>query len=544
MKLLNLKLSRIYFCSLLEEGKIDEAIKAYYLHQKRFSLPFNKSFKEEKEESKKTFIAELDKIIEKNIKENKYAQAAPLCHEIFINDAKNEKNIKNYIKCLEKINQYDLNLELAKYLIKLNESDDNYLILSNAYCSREQIKEAIQAYLKHLNKKTPNDYQKAQLGYLFFKQYKATHNPSDIKKSFNYYTEALKYNPENKTRLRNTISTAHVAKKYKYELKLWHDLIKLEKLTPEDEFTYSFCAIQCNDFETYGKYYKSRFKLKKNPSYYLETSKPEWTGDEDVSNKTVLVRCEQGFGDIFLSYGYLPKLVKVAKHVIFLVHDNILDLLKDNEYGIEVLSKDTKLESLNFDYHIPSMSVCSALKLNKEGMNVKGGYIKANKKLTEKYKQKFFNTDKLKVGIAIKGNIVGNQKRDIPDDKVKILDKIKDAQLYCFTTDIKDDYLKKAFKKNKVINVAKKFSNFSDTAAAIENVDIIISTDNCILNLAGAMGKKVLGLFNYDYNLRWYELNENSCGYFDSVKPFVNDEYDRWEITLNKVIDIINKKEF
>ena len=73
------------------------------------------------------------------------------------------------------------------------------------------------------------------------------------------------------------------------------------------------------------------------------------------------------------------------------------------------------------------------------------------------------------------------------------------------------------------------------------SMDIIISSDNCVLNLAGAMGKRTIGLFNYDYEFRWYDLNEKNCGYFKSVKPFVNDITENWDINMDKAIEIIKE---
>ena len=113
--------------------------------------------------------------------------------------------------------------------------------------------------------------------------------------------------------------------------------------------------------------------------------------------------------------------------------------------------------------------------------------------MVEKYKKEYFNNSKLKIGFAYSGNKNGQKKRDIPIKKLAILDKIKNVQFYCFTKDIDDKELK-VFKKNKVINIAKHFENFAHTAAALECCDLVITSDNCILNLAGAIGKKTVGV--------------------------------------------------
>ena len=42
----------------------------------------------------------------------------------------------------------------------------------------------------------------------------------------------------------------------------------------------------------------------------------------------------------------------------------------------------------------------------------------------------------------------------------------------------------------KITSIGKTFNNFTDTSAAIKNMDLVITTDNVILNLAGSLGVK------------------------------------------------------
>ena len=94
--------------------------------------------------------------------------------------------------------------------------------------------------------------------------------------------------------------------------------------------------------------------------------------------------------------------------------------------------------------------------------------------------------------------------------------------------------------KNKYINIANSFNSFEDTAAAIMNCDIIISSDNCILNLAGALNKKTYGLFNWCYEFRWFDLSGEDVSWYKSVKPFINEKMNDWSPTIKKVINTIN----
>ena len=130
--------------------------------------------------------------------------------------------------------------------------------------------------------------------------------------------------------------------------------------------------------------------------------------------------------------------------------------------------------------------------------------------------------------------------RNIPLEELEPLCKLENTELYLLTLDITEDEYN--FCKNNNITILKKdLSNFAQTAAAIENMDIIVSTDNVILNLAGAMGKRTLGLFNWSYEYRWYDLTGEDVGWYTSVKPFINPSINDWQSSVAKVVEEIEK---
>ena len=85
------------------------------------------------------------------------------------------------------------------------------------------------------------------------------------------------------------------------------------------------------------------------------------------------------------------------------------------------------------------------------------------------------------------------------------------------------------------------FSDFTDTACAVKNMDLIISTDNVILNLAGALGVKTIGLFNKQTNYRWFKTTGSNVGWYSSVYPLQNKMQDDWSESLMQLNNIVSK---
>ena len=70
-------------------------------------------------------------------------------------------------------------------------------------------------------------------------------------------------------------------------------------------------------------------------------------------------------------------------------------------------------------------------------------------------------------------------------------------------------------------------------------MDLVITTDNVILNLAGALGVKTFGLFNRFTEYRWFNLKGDDVVWYKSVKPYQAEYMDVWENVISKVISDI-----
>ncbi len=562
------ELRRADFVALFKKNDIDNAIIEYKKYNKKlnnlfFKIFFRKKYLEEQKTIKKIFVENLSKVAEKSFSEEKYEKATKYYNEIYLTDKKNLNNLKKYMNCLEKIEQYDLKLILAKELLKLQDIGENYKIISEAYQKMNKNQEAIDYYFKYLDfsKKELSESDCSKLGCLYFALYHEKKGQKNVEKAIYYFKKALETPDEDikrrKIKLNNCIAALHLIKDYAQSEVCWKEILSLGEFDANDKFAYSTFCIRTGKLKEWEEYHEARFE-KTPPVEYIKTDKPRWTGKEDISNSKLLVCCEQGYGDIILMWGYMKRLVKIAKKVAFVTRGALVPLFKNNPYGVEVYSLNDDIKKIEYDYQVPCFSIPYCLKLDKSNISVGSGYIKPNEKLVEKFKKEYFNNKTFNIGIAFLGSPLGEQIRDIPLEKFKIFNKLKNVHFYCLTKDIEDKQLRKIFPSKKITNIAKYFNDFNDTAAAMQNMDLIISGDNCILNLAGAIGKKTLGIFNYRYHFRWSDFLENKkrqikvnsgyaeivrddVGWFTCVKPFVNEEFDNWDTTMKKVLEETNK---
>lgn len=540
-----LKMNRAVWVSLLRQQKILEAVSYFesYLNS-LMMIQSDKRFKEEVAEelaySQAFFLTKLSAIAEKYFKDKDYPNAL-LCYTSIFKYTHSDINIiKNYIKCLDELEQFDLEIELVEFLESLDtENIAVYKLLGEIYNKKNDNYKSVEYMEKYIGLKnsdiTSSEYN--LLGCYYNKLYSDnTHRYEDLIKSLDNFKKAAEIDPYSRLFAKNATIMASKANDYEAGRKYWDRLLEIGNMSNDDKYDYAAFCLKHGDFDGWQEYFGARFAKENNATQFPKMTKPEWNGVKDISGSTLLIHYEQGFGDTFLMWGYMPRLVKLAKHIIFVVQDSIFELLKNNDFGVEVIPKSmADLKKIKYDYYIPSMSVPVALKLNRDTISVGEGYIKADKELVKIYKDKYFNNEKFKIGISFSGSVNGNHSRDISIENFLPLDKLKNVEIYSLTKDVQDSKFD-CFKNNKVVNLAKNFKDFAHTAAAIENLDIVITSDNCILNLAGALGKKTLGLFNWHYEFRWFDLSGDNIVWLTSVKPIVNDKINNWQYSINKAV--------
>jgi len=95
--------------------------------------------------------------------------------------------------------------------------------------------------------------------------------------------------------------------------------------------------------------------------------------------------------------------------------------------------------------------------------------------------------------------------------------------------------------ENWVKDLSSELETFSDTAAIIENLDLVVSVDTAVAHLAGALGKEVWALLSFIPDWRWFLKGEN-CPWYPSMKLFRQKSRGDWENVFEEVEKELKKK--
>lgn len=402
-----------------------------------------------------------------------------------------------------------------------------YENLAGVYLQKGDFEIAIGMY-EELTKQFP---QKYEYRFNLAMAYKNHHDWDKAKES---YYKAIELNPKSHEAYFNLAYLCFNENKPQDAVKCYQ---KALEINPEDwESTYflSLAHMQTKNYEEGLKCFEARLcrhsaivsQEKTYPNLMKE--KPIWQG-EDLSDKILYTYYEAGFGDVLMFYRFMPELTNMCKKVILKPQKELAPLFRENSYGAEIMELFDFERHMDFDYHIPFLSIPHVMGKKGDDMFVhhNDGYIKANPAKIAYYKERYFNNDKFKIGIKWQGNTFYDKERVLKVEDFFKLFELKNTQFYSCQTFEGAEEFEKIKERYNVIDLGSTFTNFSDTAGAVENMDLIICNDTSLAHLAGAMKKPCYVLLPYIYNWRWH-TDLTHCDWYDTVKIFRQPDHGDW----------------
>jgi len=303
------------------------------------------------------------------------------------------------------------------------------------------------------------------------------------------------------------------------------------------------------DFERGWREYEWRLNIFKVPPL----AKPKWDGSP-LNNKTILVYHEQGLGDTLQFVRFLPELhdKSGAKKVMFIPQKGLEQLFRESDLKAEILAPDASAETLEYDTNIHLMSLPLIFRTNFENIPFKGKrYLKANPEKVEWYRKKFFSTTSfsptpytlspapLKLGIFWQGSPEFRRSKDkaIPLPYFYSFCRMPGVKVYSLQKGYGIEQLNDLPEGIEIVNLGETFNDFSDTAAAIENLDLIITIDTAVAHLSGALGKKTWILHPPFAEWRWH-LDMDYSPWYEDVRLFRHKELGKkdWEEMMERVV--------
>lgn len=292
----------------------------------------------------------------------------------------------------------------------------------------------------------------------------------------------------------------------------------------------SLLRLTLGDYEAGWALFEWRWKYR--PDDARRFPKPLWLGKEELNGKTILIHAEQGFGDTIQFCRYIPQVEDLGGKVIFEIPPALVGLISTLKSSAQLVTNGDVLAG--YDFHCPLMSLPLAFSTSISTIPAEIPYLSADPRKHELWKQRLEAKTKPRVGLVWSG-APGHQNdnnRSIPLDQFcKLLQ--HDYEFYSLQKEIKPRD-EEVMRRVSIIDFSTKLADFSDTAALISAMDLVISVDTAVAHLAGSLGKPIWILLPAIPDFRWM-LNRDDSPWYPSARLFRQPCHGDWNSVITNV---------
>jgi len=255
-------------------------------------------------------------------------------------------------------------------------------------------------------------------------------------------------------------------------------------------------------------------------SYPFRLDRPMWKG-RPFKGQTLLVHDEQGLGDTLQFARYLEMVKPLGGEVVLETRPPLVELLKETRGADRVIerSRDGK-PSVDFDLYCPLLSLPHIFSTALDTIPARVPYIHPDIEKADHWAARV-DSAACNVGLVWSGNPThfrGRNRSAALADFGGLL-QTSGVRFYGFQTGAAAREAEAFTAAGLLENLGAELADFSDTAAAMAHMDLVISIDTSVAHLAGAMGKPVWLLLAYAADWRWF-LERSDSPWYPTMRLF------------------------
>ena len=325
------------------------------------------------------------------------------------------------------------------------------------------------------------------------------------------YNRALELAPRNASLFFNRANVLRQLARVNEAMDSYDQALVYKPDLAEARMERSHCRLAVGDYEEGFREYESRWEVSQLKPSKLKSSMPLWLGKENLAGKTILLWAEQGFGDTVQFLRYVPTVAQTAGLTILRVPTVLQALAHSLDCPVSIINFANPLPP--HDFNCPLMSLPLAFGTTLESVPANVPYLRPQPDQVEKWRKELGPRARPRIGLVWAGRrrepetalATWGWNLFVPCDHL-------DLEIISLQKEIPDQD-KKVLESMQISRLGEKLTDFEDTAALIENLDMVISADTVVAHLAGALGKPVWIMLRKSGEWRWLMERSDSPWY-------------------------------
>lgn len=269
---------------------------------------------------------------------------------------------------------------------------------------------------------------------------------------------------------------------------------------------------------------------------------PEWRG-ENLAGRSIVIYSEQGLGDTIQFVRFVPQLLQRGARVTFICHPGLIRLFRRfAEMGIEVIG--SSRADRQFDFQCALMSLPQRFGTTLATLPSAVPYLFPETSLVDSWGVRL-GPHGVRVGICWQGNPAGkvDRGRSVPLRHYIPLAGIPGVRLISLQRSHGLDQLARV-PANIRIESPGEFDQgkdaFLDTAAIMQNLDLIVTSDTSVAHLAGALGRPVWVAVKHTPDWRWM-LDRTDSPWYPTMRLFRQKLRHDWNGVFDEITEALGQ---
>lgn len=271
--------------------------------------------------------------------------------------------------------------------------------------------------------------------------------------------------------------------------------------------------------------YESRWGL----MYFLPERRPFdaplWDGSASLDGRTLLLFTEQGFGDGIQFIRFARDLKERHRvRVVLEAPEGLVQLFRECPWVDQVVRRGDALPP--FDCYLPLLSLPRLLGVTLESLSG-APYLRVGRR---RIQERIRRSGRLRVGLTWAGRAPNANlaRRSLRLDSLRPLLDLPDVDFYSLQKGDAAREIAACGLADRIVDLEAELHDFVDTAAAIQELDLVISIDTAVAHLAAAIGTPTWVLLMQVPDWRWMRERPDSPWY-QAATLFRQVQLGEWE---------------
>jgi tetratricopeptide (TPR) repeat protein len=322
--------------------------------------------------------------------------------------------------------------------------------------------------------------------------------------------------------------TLHALKRFDDELRCYERALAARPDFVEAHYNRALCRLLIGDFDRGWAEHEWRWETEQFKHSKRNFAQPQWTGSQEIAGKTILLHAEQGFGDTIQFCRYATRVAALDARVILAVQEPLRDLLRSLDGVVQVISMGDAVPP--FDMHCFFLSLPLVFGTRLATIPGETPYLRVSSQAVANWSARLPPKTRPRIGLAWSGRPDHSNDQNRSIDLAAFLSPLKgiDATFVSLQREVRAADAIVLQERSDLVHFGDELKDFSDTAALVASLDLVIAVDTSVAHLAGALGKPVWILLPFIPDWRWL-LERDDSPWYPTARLFRQDDSRRWD---------------